>query len=544
VKVDAAGLVAAAQRVAAAVDGVAGGEAVHPPLAADQVSGGAAGRLSTAGAQLAATLGALSAGLVASAEQLTGVALGFVATDEHNAARITTLADSPNGPSYRGWAPSAPPLPLDVRAPLPPPVAASPQAISAAVHSGDPGAGEAFIGSWSQVADAAADAAAVIRSAINHLPDTLDGPVSAPAVSEHLRRYANRFEACGSRAQLLARQATEHAAQQGQARQDIPHPQQLQRAQGRVQTIALANTESRGAYAVPLAQATADLTTLNDQAVQGFTGYHLATDATTAGELNEPNTGASDADHGGAGDTTTDDGRPGVPAGTDPPSPDPAGQVAGLAPELVPAVLGSTGGLLGGLVGAAAKAPQSLMQAGTEGLSGLTSPRSGDASPNSGEPASKPDLDSGEPDDLGPGGGVGDGGQTVPAAGGFTTPTLPVAPAAAAESTSPKLPTGASPAPNPPTPGAPGMMPMGMPMGGMGGRGRGAGKEGPQRTKRVVVPPIPHTEEVTGKVSARRLAVSATAPKDPDSPPGDESSASPPAPSVRRIVSRPPGDSS
>ena len=69
-KVDAAGLVAAAQRVAAAVDGVAGGEAVHPPLAADQVSGGAAGRLSTAGAQLAATLGALSAGLVASAEQL------------------------------------------------------------------------------------------------------------------------------------------------------------------------------------------------------------------------------------------------------------------------------------------------------------------------------------------------------------------------------------------------------------------------------------------------------------------------------------------
>ena len=539
-KVDAAGLVAAAQRVAATLEGLAGGEALHPALAADQVSGGAAGRLSTAGAQLAATLGALSAGLVASAEQLTGVALGFVATDEHNAARITTLADSPNGPGYRGWAPPAPPLPQDVRAPLPPPVAASPEAISAAVHSGDQGAGEAFIGSWSQVADAAADAAAVIRSAINHLPDALDGPVSAPAVSDHLRRYANRFDACGSRAQLLARQATEHAAQQGQARQDIPHPQQLQRAQHRVQTIALANTESRGAYAVPLAQATADLTTLNDQAVQGFTGYHLVTDATTAGEVNEPNTGASDADHGGAGNTATDDGRPGVPTGDDPP-PETAGQVTGLLPELVPAVLGSTGGLLGGLVGAAAKAPRSLMQAGTEGLSGLTSPRSGDAPPNSGEPASKPDLDSGEPDDLPNGDGFGDSGQTVPAAGGFTTPTLPVAPLTGAESSSPKLPTGASPAP---AAGAPGMMPMGMPMGGMGGRGRGAGKEGPQRTKRVVVPPIPHTEEVTGKVSARRLAVSATAPNNPDSAPGEESPASPPAPSVRRIVSRPPGDSS
>jgi hypothetical protein len=541
-KVDAAGLVAAAQRVAAAVDGVAGGEAVHPPLAADQVSGGAAARLSTAGAQLAAALGALSAGLVASAEQLTGVALGFVATDEHNAARIATLADSPHGASYRGWAPPAPPLPPDVRAPLPPPIAASVEAISAAVHSGDPGAGEPFIGSWSQVADAAADAAAVIRSTINHLPDTLDGPVSAPAVSRHLRRYAEEFEACGSRAQLLARQATEHAAQQAQARQDIPHPQQLQRAQDRVQTIALANTQSHGAYAAPLAQATADLTALNDQAVQGFTGYHLATDATTAGGLDEPDTGASDADHGGAGDTTTDDGHPGVPAGADPPSPQAAGQIAGLLPELIPAVLGSTGGLLGGLAGAVTKAPQSLMQAGTQALSGLTSPRSGDSSPDGGQPAAKPDPDSGEPDDL-PTGGVGDGGQTLPAAGGFITPSLPVAPSAGAESTSPTLPTGASPAPSPPA-GPPGMMPLGMPMGGMGGRGRGAGKEGPQRTKRVVAAPIPHTEEVTGKVSARRLAVSATAPKDPDLPPGDESSASPPAPTVRRIVSRRPGDSS
>jgi PPE family len=541
VKVDAAGLVAAAQRVAAAVDGVAGGEAVHPPLAADRVSGGAAARLSTAGAQLAAALGALSAGLVASAEQLTGVALGFMATDEHNAARIATLADSPHGASYTGWAPPAPPLPPDVRAPLPAPVAASVEAISAAVHTGDPGAGEPFIGSWSQVADAAADAAAVIRSTINHLPDTLDGPVSAPAVSRHLRRYAEEFEACGPRAQLLARQATEHAAQQAQARQDIPHPQQLQRAHDRVQTIALANTQSHGAYAAPLAQATADLTALNDQAVQGFTGYHLATDATTAGGLDEPDTGASDADHGGAGDTATDDGRPGVPAGTDPPSPQTADQIARLLPELIPAVLGSTGGLLGGLAGAAAKAPQSLMQAGTAGLSGLTSPRSGDSSPDGGEPAAKPNPDS-EPDDL-PTGGAGDGGQTVPAAGGFTTPSLPVAPSTGAESTSPTLPTGASPAPSPPA-GAPGMMPMGMPMGGMGGRGRGAGKEGPQRTKRIVATPIPHTEEVTGKVSPRRLAVSATAPKDPDLPPGDESSGSPPAPGVRRIVSRRPGDSS
>jgi hypothetical protein len=543
VKVDAAGLVAAAQRVAAVVEGLAGGEAVHPPLAADQVSGGAAGRLSTAGAQLATTLGALSAGLVASAEQLTGVALGFVATDEQNAARIATLSDSPAGPSRAGWAPPAPPMLPDVRAPLPAPVAASPDAISAAVHTGDPGAGQAFIGSWTQMADAAADAAAVIRATINRLPDSLDGPASAPAVSKHLRRYAARFDTCGSRAQLLARQATEHAAQQSQARQSIPHPHQLQRAQQRVQTIALANTQSHGAYAVPLAQATADLTTLNEQAVHGFTGYHQVTDATTAGGLDEPGSGAADADDGGAGNTATADGRPGVPTGADPPSPESAGQIAGLSPELVPAALGSAGGVLGGLLGVATKAPQSLMRAGTEGLSGLTSPRSGDSSPEGDEPSSQPDLDGGEPDDRGPGGGADPGRQTVPAAGGFTSPSLPVAPSTGAQSAPPTLPAGASPASGAPTAAA-GMMPMGMPMGGMGGRGRGAGKEGPQRTKRVVAAPIPHTEEVTGKVSARRLAVSATAPQDPDSPPGDESSVSPPAPSVRRIVARRPGDAS
>jgi hypothetical protein len=542
VKVDAAGLAAAAQRVATSVQGLAGGEALHPPLAADHVSAGAAGRLSTAGAQLGATLGALSAGLVASAEQLTGVASGFVATDQQNAARITTLSDSAASPSHTGSAPPATPMLPDVRAPLPPPIAASTDAISAAVHTGDPGAGQAFIGSWTQVADAATDAAAVIRSTIDHLPDSLDGPVSAPAISTHLRRYAARFEACGSRARLLAGQAAEHAAQQSQARQTIPHPHQLQRARERVQTIALANAQSRGAYAVPLAQATADLAALNEQAVHGFTGYHRVTDATTAGILDESGSGASDSNTSGAGDTATADGRPGVPIGVDPPTPEDAGQIGGLSPELTQVALGSAGGLLGGMLGIATKAPQSLMRAGTAGLSGLAAPKSGDSSPDSGEPSSQPDLNRREPDDLGPGGGTDPVGQTIPAAGGFASPSLPVAPSAGAPSTSPTLPAVTSPTPGPPA-AAPGMMPMGMPMGGTGGRGRGAGKEEPQRTKRVVAEPIPHSEEVTGKVSPLRLAVSATAPHDLESD-GGESSAAPPAPSVRRIVTRPPGDSS
>ena len=540
-KVDAAGLVAAARRVAATVDGLAGGEAIHPPLAADDVSGGAAGRLSTAGAQLAATLAGLSTGLVASAEHMTAVAAGFVDTDERNAARIATLSDAPAGPSPIGSAPPAAPVPPDMRAPLPAPAEVAPQAISAAVHTGDPGAGQAFICSWTRVADAATDAVAVIRAAIRHLPDALDGPASAPAISAHLRRYAARFEACGLRAQRLAEQASEHAAQHTQARHSIPHPHQLRRAHERVQTIALANAQSNGAYAVPLAQAAADLAALNQQAVHGFTGYRQVTDATTAGGFDEHGGGASDADSGGVGDTAIDDGPPGVPSGADPPAPDSAAQISGLSPELTETALGSAGGLLGGLLGSAIKAPQALARAGAAGLSGLTAPRSGDSSPEGGEPSSRPDPTSGEPDDVDPDAGEDPVAQTLPASGGFSTPTLPLTPSAGMPSTSPTLPAGTPPGAAPPA-AAPGMMPMGMPTGGTAGRGRGAAKGDPQRTKRVVAEPIPHTEEVTGKVSARRLAISATTPRDPDSPPNDEPPAAAPSPSVRRIATRPAED--
>ena len=418
-----------------------------------------------------------------------------------------------------------------------PPLDAAPEAIAAAVHAGDPGAGEAFIGSWSQVSGAAHSAAAVIRSAINHLPDQLDGPVSAPAVTGHLRQYADRLEECGSRAHRLAQQAAEHAAQHSQARQNIPHPQQLRGAQERVKTIALANIESHGAYAGPLAQATADLTALNEQAVHGFNGYHAATDVTTAGELQEPGTGASDARDGGAGDIATDTGHSGVPTGAAPPPPTVAGQAAGLPPQLMPTLLESAGGALGGLIGAAERAPQSLMRAGTQALSGLKPPKS-DSSPDRGEPAPDPDRDDETPDDIGDNLGSG-GGQTVPAAGGFSTPTMPVGLSTPGDSTTPRLPEGAPPPPAPAS--GPGMMPMGMPASGMGGRGNEKSKEEPGRTKRVVVEPVPHTEEVTGKVAPRRLAVSATAPAESDRD-EEPTSEAPPAPGVRRIVSGPSGD--
>jgi hypothetical protein len=117
VEVDPAGLASAAQRIAAALEGVAGGDLFHPPLGADPASVGAAERLSAAGSVLAACVGEQVAALVATAEQLVNVGVGFGVTDEANAAGISSLSLVGGGPAASGWAPPAPPLAADVRPP-------------------------------------------------------------------------------------------------------------------------------------------------------------------------------------------------------------------------------------------------------------------------------------------------------------------------------------------------------------------------------------------------------------------------------------------
>jgi hypothetical protein len=57
---------------------------------------------------------------------------------------------------------------------------------------------------------------------------------------------------------------------------------------------------------------------------------------------------------------------------------------------------------------------------------------------------------------------------------------------------------------------------MGMPMGGLGGApggaaGGGGGKPEDARRRKVVVPEIPHTEDVTRRVYTNRLSAAATA---------------------------------
>jgi hypothetical protein len=550
-KVDAPGLVAAAQRLVSAVAALGGNAGVpHPPLAADPTSVGAAARLSTAGAELSAALAAHVAALVASLEHLTGTAMTFVETDERNAAALATLDGSGIGPAaVAGSAPPAPPIPPDVRAPLPPPVGMVPEAISAATHGGSPGAGEPFTTAWSQAAGASRDASASIRSAVGQLPETLDGPSSTPAVSQHLLSFADGLDAYADRGHTLASQATTYASNLAAAREDIPTPQQFTAAQDRVVTLANANAASGGRYAAALASAIGEKNQLNARAVSGYTGYHQNIDAATAGT--DPGTvgagtpGAPTNVNAGAGNGS------GQPDPNAPLSPENSGELASMLPQMIPTVLGAAGGLVGGLMGAITKVPESLMQAGTQamgaatqGLSGLEQQKMNASDPSGGGPG----QGSGDPGlgDAGSGGGDGDA-PTTPAAGDGA-PALGVAPSTGAPPTPAIAPVGATTG-TPTASAGGGGMSGGMPMGGLGGAPGGAGgggdKDGAGRPRKVVPRDIPHTEDVTGRVDTDRLSAAAASSRERNpEPPNDDSPPDSAPPIVRRLVTRPPRESS
>ena len=543
-RIDAPGLIGAAQRLQEAVAAVRGAGVAHPSLAADPGSVGAAGRLTMAGAELTAGLAAHVSALVSTVGALTGAALTFVAMDEQNSAMLATLSGNNSGPAAGApWAPAAPPVAPDVRGPLPPPMPGPPEAISAAAHSGDPAGGEPFSTAWAQVHLAARDAASGIRSTVSQLPDTVDAPVSTPAVSHHLLSFADGLDTYADRAHNLVAQATAYAGNQLQAREAIPTPDQLAAARQNVRIMQANNLATGGKLAVPLARAVAAKTELDTRTVNGYSGYHASLDPATGGQDPGNQNGEQ------SGDPTVADQGPGGPGEPDPnaaPSPDEAGEMASLLPQMIPTVLGAVGGLAGGVLGAVTKVPETLMQAATQaagaaaqGLQGLAQPKlasagdSADGVPETGDGAG----------DLGDVGGEGAG--DTPASGG-DVPPLSVAPSTGSAPTPAVAPAGGSGQPAPPAAGiAVGSgMPMAMPMGGLGGLGGqpGGAKSEPTRPKKVVVPQIPHTEDVTGRVDTDRLSAAAAAArariadasKDDDNPPRAGE------PLVRRLVTKPP----
>ena len=310
-KVDAPGLIAAAQRLLAVVEALGGSGVPHAPLAADPASIGAATRLTTAGEELTAALTAHITALVETIEYLTGTVITFVETDANNAAAIATLnKGGAVAAGVGGSAPPAPPVAPDVRVPIGPPPPMPPEVISVAVHTGNSSGGEPFINAWSRVATATHDASQMIRDSVQQLPETLDGPVSTPAVSHHLLKFAKGLETYSQRAQTLVKQANDHADNQFQVRQAVPTPQQFTNAQQRVHAIAVANAASGGKHAPQLAQAVSDKTKLDTQAVTNYPPYHVRTVANTNGD--DP--GAAPTDQPAADPTDQDPTTPKTPA--------------------------------------------------------------------------------------------------------------------------------------------------------------------------------------------------------------------------------------
>jgi hypothetical protein len=541
-RVDASGLLAAAQRLTAALEALGGSGVPHPPLAADPASVVAAQRLTTAGAELTAALVAHVSALVASLEVLTGAAFSYLEADAQNAAALGTLeAGLAAGATGPGSAPPAPPIPADVRVPMPPPAGMVPKAISVAVHSGAPGDGESFIGAWSAVAGAARNGAATIRSAVAELPEVLDGPMSTPAVTQHLLGFAAGLDTYADRAHTLVNQAKAYASNQIQARTDIPTPQELTTSENNVRTLTFANASSGGKHSAALARAVSAHNRLNERAVTGYPPYHARTDAATAGVDGQglpidPATGEP---------TTAGAGLPDPDASAEGLSPEAGGEMASLLPQLMSSLMGAAGGLVGAAMGAVTKVPEALMQAGSQAL-GAAGSLSGLAQPKMDHPGTgDPSRGGGDPAAAGGGGDA----PTTPAAGG-SAPDLPVAPSTGAPPTPAIAPVGASdgPAAGGAPAGATGMAPMGMPMGGLGGApggGAGGGKAEDGRRRKVVVPEIPHTEDVTGRVDTSRLSAAAAAThraRDPERP--DDDAPDPAAPIVRRLVTRAPKDPS
>lgn len=372
--------------------------------------------------------------------------------------------------------------------------------------------------------------------------------MSTPAVTRHLLAFAAGLDTYADRACTLVNQSKAYAANQIQARTDVPTPQELIASENNVRTLTFANAASGGKHSAALARAVSSHNQLNERAVSTYPPYHARTDAATAGDEADgegrevpadPATGEPSIDGPGLPDlNAADPGAEGL-------SPEAGGEMASLLPQLVPSLLGAAGGLVGGAMGAVTKVPEALMQAGSQALGAATQSLSGLAQPKLDAPGTgDPGLGGG---DSGRAGGGGEA-PTTPAAGGGGA-DLPVAPSTGAPPAPAIAPVGATAGPGAggAAGGAAGMAPMGVPMGGLGGAPAAGGEKAKDgRRRKVVVPEIPHTEDVTGRVDTSRLSAAAAAShrdRSPE-PPNDDIPPDPAAPIVRRLVPRAPKDSS
>jgi hypothetical protein len=548
-KVDVAGLMGAAQRLTEAavlVGGSGPGELI--PLAPDTTSAGAAARIQTAASELWGLACAQAASLASAAAHLVLIAAKFATQEEANKFNIAGLQVMAAGLDAGSLTPlePVPPLAPDVRTPLPPLAAnLNGEAFSqmVTVSSGD---GAAFTTNATNNGTSADSVARTLRELAASVPDMWDSPVGTAALSGRLTEYANVVTSISDRWFQLGDETRKHADDHSQAVSAVPKPKEFKENEARLMD---AQRQGNGIAASQLLFQRGEL---NQRAVATAVRYAADTELTTSPK-GAPAPQAAGGVPGGAGPAGAAAGAGEAAAGQpaaalnkasagagEAAQAGQAGDAAGQLAHLLPAALGAIGGLAGGVTGMVGQLPQALMQTGqglaqtaTQGLSGLASKNPANAEPAKSASAFIPEELSKAKAAGGAGGGG--GGATHPA-GALGPPVTP-----STSHTPPTMPAGSSAPPGPtPTGGsAMGGMPMGMPMGGMmphGGHGAdGAGEKVPA-AKKIVVPPAPHTEPVTGKVSDRTAAAAAAARARAESDPDDQP---PRGPVMRRITLAP-----
>lgn len=552
-KVDVPGLVAAAQKLLGLATSAQGLLAETLPLAKDPTSGGAAARLDAASVQLWGAACAQAYGMHKAAVHLIMIAAKFGGQEEINAAGLTMLivpsmaADDATLATLE----PVPPIPPDVRAPLPPVPPLTGEAFSQQVTDGSAANGIAFSTTATNNGIAIDTAATTVREVASMVPDLWESPVGTAALAGRFNEHATALNTIADRWFELADQARKHADDYSQTVAATPKPREF--------------TDNEDAYnravaakdTITASQLVTARGVLQQRALAEAARYAGVTETSTSPTgVGAPQTPGAGLPGGGgvpagAGAVAAGGQGPGVPAQAQlaeagaaeaGQAGQAAGEGAGQLAQMLPAALGAIGGLAGGMAGMAGQVPQALMQTGqgmaqaaTQGMSGLASQKATDAELSEKVGELEPD----ERSSAEGGGAAGGGGGATHPAGALGPPVTP-----STSHTPPAMPSGAAPPPMTPAPAggsAMGGMPMGaMPMGGMMPHGQG-GDGGADRVpadKKVVTPPQPHTEPVTGKVSDR-TAVPAEASRnradsDDDDPPR--------GPVLRRITLAPLND--
>lgn len=535
-KADPEGLAALAARLASTAGSLAAvnaGALVHPPLAADAVSVGAATRLSSGGAALAGNISVQGADLADLATRLGLIAGIFTAQEEANAAAQASLSAA-----GRSGPPALPPL---VRAPVAPdvrpPLAAPPlqegEVLAAQFQAGSAHAGTAFGQACSSAAAAARAAAEDLRQVAGWLPEVWRSTVGGEALAAVFTSRADTFEALADTAEHLDSQRGEHKSKYETAVGEAPTTKDYDDNRQRLSTAVTNNARTGGLWASEVAAAVAERAELEQRAGKAHSSY-----LTGSMQATEPKIGVGDDGHGkpglGApaapGDTNSAANAAGLPDGlsegaetlggaadalTDPES-------AQMMQMLLSALVGGLGGIASTAMQSISSLPQEVMGAGGQAMQGLTQAMSG-VKPKTpdlsglGAPKLDPGLDFEGPAGIGtaPAGGGGTEGLPAPGVSGAGPLTGPSAPAASAGTLGGGATTGG------PAPGGGMGGPMAPPPGGMAGAGNKEKRKAEEQ--KVALPYRPNSEAVTGQLEERVVAKAAGTEPPPPPPPPEQS---------------------